>query len=78
MWALSHTMQCFAHGGHSEDVALASGVTFWEHSSKIGFQFKVFQVHSYTVSMACDLVLSPKTAFPNWGVHTFMGKEAKL
>lgn len=78
MWALSCTIQCFAHGGHSEDVALASGVTFWEHSSKQCFQFEVFQVHSYTVSMACDLVLSPKTAFPNCGMNTFMGKEAKL
>lgn len=35
-------------------------------------------MYSYTLSMACDLVLSPKTALQNCGMYSFTVKEAKL
>ena len=79
MWALGCPTWCFAHGGSSEDVPLASEVTVWEHSSKICFQSEVFQVRTVLLSQwLVTLVLSPKTAFPNHATYTSMVKEAKL
>lgn len=65
----------FAYGGSTEYVALASKVIFWEHLRK---SWSFPNVYSYTVSMACDSVLSLKTALQNCGMYSFIVKEEKL
>lgn len=74
LWVLSCTTQCCAYGGYSESVALAEK---W-YCGSIQLKSDVFQVYTVILSMACDLILSLKTAFQSCGTYSFIVKEAKL